>query len=42
MRKENTKNVTCDIDRKPFDINPRIFFFDLSPKIKEIKAKINK
>ena len=42
VRLDTIKLVEEDIGRTLFDINHSSIFLDLSPKVKEIKAKINK
>ena len=43
VRPNTIKIPEGNIGRILFDVNHRnIFFFDLSPEVKEIKAKINK
>ena len=42
VRLEAIKLLEENIGRTPFDINSSNIFLDLSPKVKETKAKINK
>ena len=42
VRPETVKLLEENIDRTLLDINRSNIFLDLSPKVKEIKAKINK
>ena len=42
LRRETIKLLVENIGRTLFDINQSNIFLDLSPKAKEIKAKINK
>ena len=42
IRPDTIKFLEENVGRTLFDINHNNIFFDLSPKVKEIKAKINK